>query len=161
PDPTLGTSHGALYLYRGSASGSETTPHSILHGVMNHERLGSRICGASDVDGDGIGDLAALSSTGVRIYPLGPAGFSASPFVTLTGSDPAFGRDLAPVGDVDGDGRADLLIGSPWHPYDHARNRAGPGAAWLYAPSAPEADRVLHLFTGSHSTGQFGSAIAP
>lgn len=163
PDPGLLTSHGALYLYRGGPSGIATTPHSIVRGSMTHEQLGSRLVGASDVDGDGVGDLAAFSSQGVRIYRLGPAGISSTPYMSLTGSDPAFGSDLAPVGDVDGDGHADILIGSPRTPFDHAQNRAGPGAAWLYAGSAPDGS-VLHLFgapSGSSPAGRFGSAVAP
>ena len=76
------------------------------------------LAGLGDVNGDGYGDMAEglpQSHEGrgeVRLYLGGPQGLAKEPDLTLKGQEDgqAFGAGLAWVGDVDGDGKAELLV---------------------------------------------------
>ena len=96
-----GQTHAALYQISGLASG---------------EQLGWSVSGCGDVDGDGRADFMAGAPTAnnnmgiVRVY----SGASGLVLHTFTGtvSNGRLGYSLSEVGDVNGDGHADLLVGS-------------------------------------------------
>jgi Fibronectin type III domain/FG-GAP-like repeat/FG-GAP repeat len=64
---------------------------------------------------DGFSDLivGATAATHVYVYFGGASGYSTTPSITFTGSVAGFGRSVANVGDIDGDGRDDIAIASP------------------------------------------------
>lgn len=87
---------------------------------------------AGDVNGDGYADVmvscprdyylpTALSR--VRVYLGSPAGLSANPAWTMVSDQEGacLGTIATTAGDVDGDGRSDLLIGAPAY-YRHEKN---------------------------------------
>ncbi len=113
-----------------------------VSGLMPWDVLGFSVAGAGDLDGDGRAEVV------VGAYGFDSGGMSAgSAWVfsgalpaTLTGAtavlvgeadDDAVGWSLAAVGDVDGDARADLLVGAPG--WDRGGPDAG-GAALLLGP---------------------------
>lgn len=119
PDP--GLSFPALIaVYAGGAAGIGTT---ALASMPNPIQLGAptALAPAGDVDGDGYADLfdAAATTNGqgaANIVYGGPSGFDTSRTTDLfppdgPGSD--FGAAGRGVGDVDGDGYGDVLIGAP------------------------------------------------
>ncbi len=90
------------------------------------------VADAGDVDGDGRGDVAvgaARTNDTSRSAPGDVYVISGSDGRTLQhfqGRQPAelYGRMVAGIGDIDGDGVVDLAIGAPWYG-DGARSRLG------------------------------------
>lgn len=106
--------------------------------------------GAGDVDGDGYGDLAITSCLD------SPSGRSVSWISGRDGTtvqvcehpDPRFGSELDRLGDFDGDGAPELLIGAP-QTYGHPKR---PAFACVVSPRTA---RTLRTMTGieSHNKG--------
>ena len=130
PDqPDLLNNLGALYVYKGSASGLVPTPVSTLSGTPPWTNFG-RIFEVGDTNGDGIPDIliGAISPTGgipgmAWIYRGSASGYASpssetlfSP-VDLADSD-GFGESVAVLGDVDGDGYPDVAVAAPSHLQD-------------------------------------------
>jgi hypothetical protein len=103
-----------------------------IPGIRDDQWLGTAASGLGDVNGDGIDDVivgeaadAALAENGARAYVVFGAAGTSSTFdlTTLNGSNgfaisPSAVASPAPLavgraGDVNGDGLADLLVGSP------------------------------------------------
>jgi hypothetical protein len=132
----------------------------------NYEYFGSIVRGACDFNGDGYGEVIVGASVGTHAYVLygSPDGL-VTPAVVLTDpnppntnpADPDFGWSVGCAGDVNGDGYADLLVGTP----GNGNNYAGTGDTYLYygGPGGlqPQATRLAVPEVGS---GAFGSAVA-
>ncbi|MFH1465368.1 MAG: integrin alpha [Pseudomonadota bacterium] len=87
--------------------------------------LGYVLSGAGDVDGDSVPDLLVLSNGdggygAVWLLPGTTRGYhtASEVGVAIWGSEdrPTVGHSLAPVGDTDGDGLDDFLIGTDYYP---------------------------------------------
>ena len=138
---------GAAYVIAGPFSGDQNAADAwlTLEGEKPFDHVGAAVANAGDTDGDGVDDLL-ISGAG----HAGDASFPAlylldgrrSGVVALEDADGLLTSDAAgtlswywyalAVGDVDGDGRADLLMGDPgrWDVGD------GTGAVWLYTEPA-------------------------
>lgn len=156
---------GAVYIYPGGwPPGSP--PLLRLDGLSRDEHLGEGIAGGSDVDGDGRPDVAAgaplrnvsaLRAAGaVDVFRGGP-GLSNARWATLTGeaADDWFGQSVA-LGDLDGDGRAEIIVGAPFND----RHGSAAGAVFIYRGGATPPSVPWRILAGEFPNDQFGWSLA-
>jgi hypothetical protein len=117
---------GGAYLYLGSAQGSSPTHAWLYRPGQANAAAGFAVASAGDVNGDGFADVLvsvhqwdtqAHTNVGkVAVFHGGPAGLPLAPtydlFSPLPANEQRFGVALAPAGDVNGDGFADVIIGA-------------------------------------------------
>jgi hypothetical protein len=106
-----GNAAGRVYVY----SGADRALLHTLTGQVAGETFGWSVADAGDVDGDGVPDIVVGGPSAgmgvVRVF----SGANGSLLYSLggPGAGSNFGFIVAGIGDVDGDGRSDLLIGAP------------------------------------------------
>ncbi|MEQ9562838.1 MAG: hypothetical protein RLN69_09975 [Woeseiaceae bacterium] len=116
-----GNDAGRAYVYSGAGAALLFT----VSGQAAGENFGWSVAAAGDVDGDGTGDFVvgapSVGAGNARVF----SGVTGALLHTLAGTSAGsrFGSIVAGIGDTNGDGRADLLIG--------AQNTAGVGQAFV------------------------------
>ena len=116
------TNQGAAFVYYGSESGVSNIPDAILQGTVGNARFGSSVDAAGDVNGDGYADIiiGAPSYTGgqvgegaVYIFHGSASGINTTPAVVFESNvnGAQMGNSVAGIGDVNGDGYADVAWG--------------------------------------------------
>jgi len=150
-----GSDRGRVHLVS-AAGGAERL---VLEGEMAGDWFGVSVAACGDFDGDGAPDFAVgadrrdlAGADQGRAYVHALDGRRLATFDGAAAND-RFGATLAGVGDFDGDGRGDLLVGAPQH--DAAGLNAG--RASLFGASGPAA--LLDL-DGDAAGDSFGSALA-
>ncbi len=154
------TATGHAYVYLGSAAGLSATVATTFTGPSGAGgSFGTSVASAGDVNGDGYADLAVGAfgvATGVGrvyLYVGSAAGLSGTPTTTLAGLDGTnsyFGYSVAGAGDVNGDGYADLAVGSGL--VDRARVYLGSAAGLSGTPAT--------TLSGPVAGGFFGFSVA-
>src|SRR5262249_18461632 len=140
------------------------------HAVVCSGADGSRLfqfaggCGASfgvavedagDGDGDGLDDVAVgapLDGNGA-VYVYSSATHALLRTLSSASTGSRFGSSLANLGDLDGDGVADLAVGAP----NDGAGGSDLGLAVIYSSAS---GTVLAQRTGATSGGGFGSVVA-
>ena len=165
-----GTDRGAVYLFSATTGAAMTTDEAlaVVEGDRDDAALGRSFAGLGDIDGDGVGNLAlgdpgASSELGAVYLISGPLVGTmsvADADVTLLGDDPGgrAGETVIGPGDLDDDGRADLIVGAP--EADVVDFECGAVYVFLDptsgAASAADADAVV---TGAADWEHAGSAL--
>ncbi|MBL8679914.1 MAG: FG-GAP repeat protein [Myxococcales bacterium] len=112
---------GSVRIYMGSASGLAGTASRVIDGTEGGERLGNCVASLGDINGDGFVDLGIGALDGSRsgrgslkVYLGGPSGVATTSSQRFEGANmsEAFGWTIVPVGDINGDGYADVGVGT-------------------------------------------------
>jgi hypothetical protein len=141
-----------------------TSAPLVLLGESATDFFGSSISAAGDVNGDGYPDLIVGSHQGVsggrvRIY-FGGSQMDATPDVILESPADApvtglFGYSVAGVGDVNGDGFADVAVGAR----DGNEFPASLGRVYVYYGGSPPHTTPDLVFMGNYQDEYFGQAV--
>ncbi|WP_408888061.1 VCBS repeat-containing protein [Myxococcus faecalis] len=153
---------GAVFIYKGGNGGLDPQPLWVLTGDTDTAQFGDALA-AGDLDGDGRAELVvsspgadvAVSNAGAVYLYTFKGGAPAPLRLQLAGllRDAAFGAGMA-VADMDGDGKVDLVVGSPvgdLAPTSAIRAR-GTVDIYLSSASAPVPDLPSIRLGGSDLT---------
>lgn len=152
---------GAMTLVLGRVSGDLVSALEV-RGILPGEQLATRIDPVGDINGDGYGDLAALSTNPLGVarlmlFPGGPLGPRQSPQQTwvLNGDAARVGTFVA-AADFDGDGFHDVVLGLASETGDSCELRIASGSsAGLSLSTVRRIDLPL-----SCAGGNLGGAVA-
>lgn len=159
---------GKVFVYRGGRRIAGTAAWTVSGDGQPGAQLGTSVA-AGDVNGDGASDLivgapgydGSAADTGRAYVYLGSRFRRAlEPAWTFTGTSTAeeLGASVSAAGDVDGDGRDDVLVGAPRTPSESA---TGPGRVLLFLGRkrglSQSADWELR---GEHDGDELGKSVA-
>jgi hypothetical protein len=169
------TNAGTVVVYTGQSGflpdTTTSTPARWIAGVHAYDYFGMYFDVVGDLDQDGTNDIVAMApyddTYGINLgVPYVIPGDETKPFELLQmpgfpGGD-QFGAAMDFVGDVNGDGHTDLLMGAPQ--FDSARIGLNCGAAVLYFGSATgfgeQPDIELVGFRGHSGSDYLGTDVA-
>jgi hypothetical protein len=115
---------GAVFVFHGGPTGLAATPARTWIGPAESGGFGSSISSAGDVNGDGFADVLVgapqanagfLRSGAAHLFLGSASGAEATADTVIAGTtaEEFCGSSVANAGDVNGDGYADVLVGSP------------------------------------------------
>ncbi|MDP3275355.1 MAG: VCBS repeat-containing protein [Deltaproteobacteria bacterium] len=172
---------GYVRVYYGSAEGLSESRRTLLEPVPSEGifegGFGAALSSAGDVNGDGFGDLVVgqfkrddvghQSLGNVLVFYGSATGITATPALVLrTGEvDDGFGSAVAGAGDLNGDGFADLVVGSPLT----SIGRLGDPSAvpWVgavrvyYGSAAGLVETPARVIRGTERAASLGASVAP
>jgi hypothetical protein len=151
------------------SSRAQTLVHTLVGGAPG-DRFGTAIAALGDLDGDGVDefvvgapgdDTAGLDAGLVRLFS-GASGAALHTFLGSTAGD-FFGTSLAAVGDVDGDGFGDFVVGAPqvdyvlgeWGGYTYPA--FGSGYVKVFSG---QTYGVIHHLSGTAANEGYGLSVA-
>ncbi len=160
------TEAGKALVYLGSSTGLATTPDWTMEGNQAFGHFGEAVS-AGDVNGDGFGDVAVgaadydsdeVDEGAVFVYLGSATGLGTQTDWMGDGNQVSanYGISISLTGDVNGDGYADLLIGS--NRFDQGEENEGKVSLY-YGSSAGVESTPAWVVEGDQSFAGFGYAV--
>ncbi|MCB0397363.1 MAG: FG-GAP repeat protein, partial [Flavobacteriales bacterium] len=132
------TNEGAVFVFRGSASGIQAVATDTMYGNQAHAWFGYSVGGAGDINADGFSDVivgaplydgGVADEGGVFVFYGDVKGINPQSDTLLANqADAIYGFCVNTAGDVNADGYSDIIVGAP--NYDNGENDEG--AAFVY-----------------------------
>jgi len=147
---------GAAFIYLGSPSGPDSNFDWITYGASEYSWYGISVGSAGDINQDGFSDLL------IGAYKYGQNGGLDQPdegaaFLYLGGyagpqstyrwsafgnkADAWFGYSLGTAGDINGDGKADVIVGAPNYRFDE---KTVMGRAFVFLNASSTSETTSH-----------------
>ncbi|MBK6506408.1 MAG: FG-GAP repeat protein [Ignavibacteria bacterium] len=146
--------NGSVYVYFGGTL-LDNVADVIIPGIASNDRLGNDVSCAGDVNGDGYSDLIAgaftsNNGTGRAFIFYGGASMNTVPDVTITGEEIAdfLGQSVTGVGDMNGDGYDDVLVGA----YRNSETGQDAGKAYLFYGGNSMNNIADNQFSGTYGS---------
>ncbi len=156
---------GKAYLYFGGVV-MDSTADVVMNGEMISDRFGYSVSSAGDVNGDGFSDViigsinndAGGMNAGRAYVYFGAANMDSIADWISTGeaSEDQFGSSVASVGDVNGDGFGDIIVGA----YLNDAGGSNAGRAYVYFGGTNMDSTADWIFTGEAEGDFFGHSVA-
>lgn len=161
--PEADVGQGEIWTYQISENGTPANNPSRMIIAASSAEFGTAVsCG--DVDGDGYGDLAVsapLYNTppnfggAVFVYRGSVTGLSAPEILTMAGgaSGAAFGKMLSLAGDINGDGRHDLVVLAQRKLLAFSQREGTSSLTQFHAYEVAASEALLELTSAGDSNG--------
>ncbi|MDD4987049.1 MAG: FG-GAP-like repeat-containing protein, partial [Dehalococcoidales bacterium] len=150
---------GRAYIYYGGPSMDNVADITLTGGATSNY-FGVSVSSAGDINGDGYGDVIVgaegySSFTGRAYIYYGGSAMDTIADETLTGGaiNNSFGLSVSSVGDINGDGYGDVIVGA----YGYSTYT---GRAYIYYGGSAMDTTIDVTFTGGATINYFGASVS-
>jgi hypothetical protein len=158
---------GSVIIYL-SEAGVAMAKVLVINGTHAEDLFGWSVANVGDINGDGRNDLAVgapladpagAADAGSIALMYGWTGFDGFSNATISGMEAGeeLGFSLAAAGDINGDGKNDMLSGAPYY---SSATLTGAGRAYLFYGGDPPDSIPDKTWTGEVSNAHLGWSIA-